>query len=55
MTRDFQVADSRVLHEPFAKELATNGPNAALSWLTGVLASQSPSSLSDFRGAVSRT
>ncbi len=43
MTTNFQVADSRVLHEPFAKELATNGPNAALSWLTGVLASQSPS------------
>jgi len=43
MTTDFQTADSRILHEPFAKELATNGPHVALSWLTGVLASQSPS------------
>ena len=41
MSTDLQSADSRALHEPFSMTLRTSGPQAALAWLVGVLASQS--------------
>lgn len=41
MNTDLRNADSRALHEPFAKSLSTNGPQATLAWLIGVLATQS--------------
>jgi len=43
MSSDLQNADSRLLHEPFAKNLAVIGPHETLAWLVGVLATQSPS------------
>lgn len=43
MSTDLRNADSRLLHEPFAKSLAASGAHATLMWLVGVLATQSPS------------
>jgi len=42
MSIDLQNADSRALHEPFSDHLGASSPHAALSWLIGVLATQSP-------------
>ena len=42
MKIDFQNADSRALHEPLSQYLRESSPRAALAWLVGVLASQSP-------------
>jgi hypothetical protein len=41
MSADLQNADSRALHEPFAKALGASNPRAALAWLVDVLATQS--------------
>lgn len=43
MSTDLQNADSRALHEPFSRALGANKPRAALTWLVGVLATQSAS------------
>lgn len=43
MSTPLQNADSRALHEPFARALCASGPRAALAWLVGVLATQSAS------------
>lgn len=42
MNTDLQNADSRALHEPLSQYLRESSPRAALAWLVGVLASQSP-------------
>lgn len=42
MSIDLQNADSRALHEPFSEYLGASSPHAALAWLIGVLATQSP-------------
>jgi len=43
MNADLKQADSRALHEPLRQRLVEIGPQAAFSWLTSVLATQSPS------------
>ncbi len=43
MNVDLRNADSRVLHEPFAESLQTNGAHATYAWLIRVLSIQSPS------------
>ena len=43
MSTDLKNADSRALHEPFARVLGASSPRAALAWLVGVLATQSTS------------
>ena len=42
MSTDLRNADSRALHEPLSQHLRESSPRAALAWLVGVLASQSP-------------
>jgi hypothetical protein len=42
MKNDLATADSRALHEPFARHLGNTSPQSTLSWLIGVLASQRP-------------
>ena len=42
MKADLKHADSRALHEPFRRRLVEIGPHETFSWLTSVLATQSP-------------
>lgn len=42
MNTDLQHADSRALHEPLSQYLRESSPLVALTWLVGVLTSQSP-------------
>lgn len=42
MNADLEHADSRALHEPFVRRLGEIGPHATFTWLTNVLATQSP-------------
>lgn len=42
MSTALHNADSRALHEPFSEHLGASNPRVALSWLIGVLTTQSP-------------
>lgn len=41
MSDDLRFADSRALHEPFSRQLASYDPDGSLRWIVGVLATQS--------------